>query len=80
MSGCVFCDALDEKLKKDKEAVWHPTIDYDKCIWCLKCFGFCKHWVYQIGENWKPFVAKPENCVPGCRWCENVCPEKAISH
>lgn len=80
MRKCFFCDALDEQLKKEKETIRHPTIDYNKCIWCFACFNFCKNWVYQINEDWKPFVAKPENCVPGCRGCEKICPVWAINH
>lgn len=84
MWKCMFCDMLDEQLKndkeKEKETIWDPTIDYNKCIWCLACFNFCKQRVYKLDENGKPFVVKPENCVPGCRGCEKVCPVWAISH
>lgn len=80
MWKCMFCDMLDEQIEEEKKSVWHPTINYKKCVWCQACFNFCKNWVYQINEDLKPFVAKPQNCVPGCRWCEKVYPVWAITH
>lgn len=75
-----FCDILDETLEEKKQSDWYPIIDYKKCMWCFKCFSFCKNWVYQIDQDGKPFVANPQNCVPGCRGCEKVCPVWAITH
>lgn len=58
---------------------WFPTIDYKKCAGCMACVNFCTHDVYAEKDG-KPKVANPNNCVVGCTGCDNVCPQKAISH
>ena len=58
---------------------WFPTINYKKCIGCLACLQKCSHNVY-IKKDGKPKVINPNNCVVGCTGCDDVCPQKAISH
>jgi len=59
---------------------WYPIIDYDLCTGCLTCLNFCPHGVYKPGEDGKPRVAHPENCVELCRGCQKVCPSGAIRY
>jgi NAD-dependent dihydropyrimidine dehydrogenase PreA subunit len=65
-------------IERDK-IKWFPTIDYDKCTGCMACLEKCSHNVYSE-ENGKPKVKNPNNCVVGCTGCDEVCPQKAISH
>lgn len=60
---------------------WHPTIDYQKCNYCMECVKFCPHNVFQIRENEeiKLIVANPTNCVVFCRACAKTCGLDALS-
>ncbi|MBI1941605.1 MAG: ferredoxin family protein [Acidobacteria bacterium] len=59
---------------------WFPTIDYDVCISDLDCVNFCPHEVFEWDKDTgRPLVARPDNCVPGCDSCAQLCHEKAIS-
>ncbi len=58
---------------------WYPVIDYEKCTECGACFKKCSHGVYVLLEN-KPVVIEPENCIHGCRGCQNKCPAEAIEY
>ena len=29
---------------------WKPTIDYEKCNYCMECFDFCPHKVFEKRE------------------------------
>lgn len=58
---------------------WYPVIDYKKCVGCLACANFCQHGVYSV-ENGLPVVSNRKGCVDGCRGCEPVCPNSAITH
>ncbi len=59
---------------------WFPTIDYALCISDLECVNFCPHDVFEWDkETGLPFVARPDDCVPGCDSCAQLCHEKAIS-
>ena len=62
-----------------EEIDWFPKIDEEKCINCMACFEKCSHGVYSK-ENEKPKVVNPKNCVVGCTGCDEICPQKAISH
>jgi len=61
------------------EIAWFPTINLERCDGCGDCIRHCKHDVFAV-VNEKPFVAKPENCVVGCKACGWVCPIGAIVH
>ena len=61
------------------EIDWFPKIDYEKCVSCMACLKKCSHGVY-AEENGKPKVVNPKNCVVGCTGCDEICPQKAISH
>lgn len=61
---------------------WHPAINYDKCINCGTCVDYCKLGVYEVvneGDEKRPIVKNPNNCVVFCTGCEDQCPVKAIS-
>ena len=59
---------------------WFPTIDYNKCDFCMECDKFCPHQVYERREGEvKLVVAHPEHCVVFCRACANTCGPDALS-
>jgi NAD-dependent dihydropyrimidine dehydrogenase PreA subunit len=60
---------------------WKPALDYSKCNYCMECFKFCPHQVYEIRENEekKLVVKNPDNCVVFCRACGKTCGVDAIS-
>ena len=59
---------------------WFPTINYELCISDLTCVNFCPHNVFDWDkETGRPVVARPDDCVPGCDSCAQLCHEKAIS-
>ena len=59
---------------------WFPTIDYNKCDFCMECDKFCPHQVYERREgNPKLVVANPANCVVFCRACAKTCGPDALS-
>ncbi len=75
MSESTFMGVPREKLP------WFPTIDYDKCDYCMECDKFCPHQVFERreGEERKLIVAHPNNCVVFCRACSKTCGPDAIS-
>ena len=54
---------------------WKPTIDYEKCNYCMECFDFCPHKVFKKQEDdpIKLIVENPLNCVVFCRACSKTC-------
>jgi NAD-dependent dihydropyrimidine dehydrogenase PreA subunit len=60
---------------------WFPTIDYQKCNYCMECDKFCPHHVFERheAEERKLLVANPNNCVVFCRACAKTCGPDAIS-
>ncbi len=78
---------MEQKDKKSSEwhgiprnkIKWTPKIDFKKCTGCMDCVNFCTHNVFVEKDN-NLIIANPENCVVGCTGCDNICPEKAISH
>lgn len=59
---------------------WCPTIDYEKCNFCMECDKFCPHQVFEKREgDIKLVVANPTNCVVFCRACAKTCGPDAIS-
>ena len=54
------------------EIAWFPTIN-GECDGCEDCVRYCKHDVFTVVDG-KPVVAKPENCVVGCKACGWICP------
>lgn len=63
-----------------KKIPWYPTIDYDKCDFCMECDEFCPHRVFERREDEekKLVVANPENCVVFCRVCAKTCEPDAL--
>ncbi|MGQ9459402.1 MAG: 4Fe-4S dicluster domain-containing protein [Anaerolineae bacterium] len=62
-----------------EEIPWYPTIDYDTCVGCQECFGFCQNGVYAWDDNdHHPVVVNPYQCVVGCSACAQLCPMGAI--
>ncbi|MEI7981269.1 MAG: ferredoxin family protein [Bacteroidota bacterium] len=60
---------------------WKPTIDYQKCDYCMECVKFCPHRVFEVreSEDIKLIVLNPNNCVVFCRACSKVCGPDALS-
>jgi NAD-dependent dihydropyrimidine dehydrogenase PreA subunit len=75
MSDDTFMGVPREKIP------WYPTIDYDKCDFCMECDKFCPHKVFERreGEERKLVVANPGNCVVFCRACGKTCAPDALS-
>jgi NAD-dependent dihydropyrimidine dehydrogenase PreA subunit len=60
---------------------WWPTINYDKCNYCMECDKFCPHDVYEkIEDQEKKLIIKnPYNCVVFCRACAKACALDALT-
>lgn len=57
---------------------WFPSIDARCKKECMICINFCPKRVFSK-ENGSTVVSKPDNCVTGCKSCEKICPENAIT-
>ncbi len=57
---------------------WFPTIDYQRCHNCKQCMNFCLFGVYEINQQGKVEVVKPQNCKNNCPACARICPDIAI--
>ncbi|MCF6290691.1 MAG: 4Fe-4S binding protein [Desulfobacterales bacterium] len=57
---------------------FNQTIYLDWCKACGICIAFCPSQVFDADENGRPLVARPDACT-GCRFCEQHCPDFAIS-
>lgn len=75
MSESTFMGVPREKID------WSPRLDYEKCNFCMECFKFCPHKVYEKNENdeKKLVVKNPNNCVVFCRACGKTCGLDALS-
>ncbi len=75
MSEATFMGVPREKIP------WFPTIDYDRCCFCMECDRFCPHQVFerQEGSERKLIVAHRNNCVVFCRACAKACGPDAIT-
>ncbi|WP_411683175.1 ferredoxin family protein [Clostridium thailandense] len=74
MSESTFMGVPREKID------WAPTIDYDKCDYCMECVKFCPHNVFEVKEteDKKLIVKNPDNCVVFCRACGKTCGVDAL--
>ncbi|MCX5907342.1 MAG: 2Fe-2S iron-sulfur cluster-binding protein [Deltaproteobacteria bacterium] len=61
-------------------------LDPEVCVGCGKCVESCAMDIFELAASGKalvrdgsvrPFRGHAVDCI-GCRWCENVCPVKAI--
>ncbi len=62
-----------------KDVEWYPKVDYEKCISCGKCVESCPIGILsmELGPT-RIEVENPDECLIGCRACEEVCEKKAI--
>jgi len=59
---------------------WFPTINCKVCLADLECLNFCPAGVFDWDPaTGKPIVARPFDCIPGCRSCAEKCKAKGIS-
>jgi NAD-dependent dihydropyrimidine dehydrogenase PreA subunit len=59
---------------------WFPIINADVCLADLECLNFCPARVFDWDSaTGKPVVARPFDCIPGCRSCAEKCKAKGIS-
>ena len=59
---------------------WFPTLNGDVCLADLECLNFCPAGVFDWDPaTGKPVVARPYDCIPGCRTCAEKCKAKGIS-
>ena len=56
--------------------VYKPTIDYEKCVKCLRCWTFCPEGA--IKRNKDGSVEINYDYCKGCGVCANECKIKAI--
>ncbi len=61
-----------------KKKKFSQTIYLDWCKACGICIAFCPRRVFDADENGQPLAARPDDCI-GCRFCEQHCPDFAIS-
>jgi NAD-dependent dihydropyrimidine dehydrogenase PreA subunit len=74
MSDTTFMGVSRDKIP------WFPTIDYDKCNFCMECDTFCPHRVFERREGGRKLVvANPNHCVVFCRACSKTCGPDALS-
>jgi NAD-dependent dihydropyrimidine dehydrogenase PreA subunit len=57
---------------------WFPVIDYDRCVHCQQCLGFCLFGVYGLDETGQVQVVDPRACKTNCPACARICPHVAI--
>ena len=67
-----------QKLEKKGITLFDQVIFRDWCKACGICIAFCPKKVFKRGEDGKPVVDQPDNCI-GCLFCELHCPDFAIS-
>ena len=59
---------------------WFPTIQRQECLRDLECLNFCPAGVFDWDRaTGRPIVARPFDCIPGCRLCAENCKGKSIS-
>ena len=68
-------------LRRPRERLpWFPTINCEVCLSDLECVNFCPAGVFDWDPvTRKPVVARPFDCIPGCRSCADNCKAKGIS-
>jgi len=77
--------SLPEKFAKWKEIPreeieWSPAVNESKCTGCGMCVTSCGREVYDYDwEKKKAIVARPLQCLVGCRSCEAWCVFDAIN-
>jgi NAD-dependent dihydropyrimidine dehydrogenase PreA subunit len=66
--------------RQRKRLPWFPTIKCEDCLLDLECLNFCPANVFDWDPGTgKPVVARPFDCIPGCRSCAENCKGKNIS-
>jgi len=66
--------------RQRKRLPWFPTIKSEDCLLDLECLSFCPANVFDWDPaTGKPVVARPFDCIPGCRSCAEKCKGKSIS-
>ncbi len=66
--------------RQRKRLPWFPTLKCEDCLLDLECLNFCPADVFDWDPaTGKPVVARPFDCIPGCRSCAEKCKGKNIS-
>jgi len=52
--------------QSDPWTPWFPVIDYERCINCKTCLGFCLFGVYSLDRDGKVVVSNPDKCKTNC--------------
>jgi NAD-dependent dihydropyrimidine dehydrogenase PreA subunit len=66
--------------RQRKRFPWFPTLKGEDCLLDLECLNFCPAGVFDWDPaTGKPVVARPFDCIPGCRSCVENCKGKNIS-
>lgn len=48
------------------------------CKGCGLCIAICPKKVLELNDQVKSAAVRPDDCI-GCRQCDNVCPDMAIT-
>jgi len=66
--------------RQRKRLPWFPTLKGEDCLLDLECLNFCPAGVFDWDPaTGKPVVARPFDCIPGCRACAENCKGRNIS-
>ncbi len=57
---------------------YNQKIFRDWCKSCGICNAFCPKSVFSTDDMGNPVIEHPDNCI-GCRFCEQHCPDFAIT-
>ena len=52
-------------------------IDYTKCVNCKTCYDRCNEGLFDLDENGRVYVARPDECWL-CGGCQMDCPAGAV--
>ena len=70
---------LDHRPLPRERLTWHPTVNLEACLGDSQCLDSCSHDVFDWDiDSSRPVVARPLNCMLGCRTCAGLCPAEAI--
>jgi len=73
-------NSLSKPRSRRERFPWFPTIDCEDCLRDLECLNFCPAGVFDWDPaTGRPIVARPFDCIPGCRSCAENCKGRSIS-
>jgi len=70
--------AVDAPAARKKRPRGRVHVFDNWCKGCGICIAFCPQQVFEVDDEGRPIVARPDDCT-GCEWCEIHCPDLAIT-